>query len=57
MNECTLNENTSYHVIPSFAPLNRYLMRLSSEIRGAKFHYVDVIRDRTLVDLEEALVF
>ena len=47
MNECICNENTGYHVILSFGPPNGYLMRLSSEIRGAKFHYVDMIRDRT----------
>ena len=47
LNECTFNENTCYHVISSFARPNGYLMRLSSEIRGAKFHFVDMIRDKT----------
>ena len=47
LNECTFNENTCYHVIPSFGPPNGYLMRLSSAIRGAQFHYVDMIRDKT----------
>jgi len=57
LNECTFNASTGYHVIPSFGPPNGYLMRLSSEIRGSKFHSIDMIRDRTGVDLEEALVF
>jgi len=32
-------------------------MRLSTEIRRAKFHSVDMIRDRTRADLKEAHVF
>jgi hypothetical protein len=32
-------------------------MRLSTEIRRAKFHFVDMIRDRTRADLKEARVF
>ena len=47
LNECTFNESTCYHVIPNFGPPNEYLMRLSSEIRGVKFHFIDMIRDRT----------
>ena len=47
VNECTFIENTGYHFIPNFGPPKRYLMRLSNKINGAKFHYVDMIRDRT----------
>jgi len=47
LNECTFNENIDYHVILSFGPPNGYLKRLSSEIMWAKFHFVDMIRDRT----------
>ena len=47
LNECTFNESTCYHVIPSFGPPNGYLMRLSSEIREAKFHLINMIRNRT----------
>ena len=36
---------------------NGYLMRLSSEIWRVKFHFVDMIRDRTWADLEETLAF
>jgi hypothetical protein len=46
LNECTFNENTCYHVFPNFRPSNGYLMRLSNEIEGAKFHYVDMIHIR-----------
>ena len=57
LNESTFNEDTGYHIIPSFGPPGGYLQRLSSEIRGSKFHDVEMIRDRTGADLVEALAF
>ena len=53
----TFNEETGYHIIPDFGPLGGYLKRLSSEIKGAKYHDILMIRDRTGVDLEEAITF
>ena len=57
INDCTFTENTGYYVIPSFGPPNGYIMRLSSEIRGTKFHFVYMIKNRTGAYLEEAFVF
>ena len=57
LNASTFNEETGYHIIPDFGPLGGYLKRLSSEIRGAKYHDILMIRDRTGVDLEEAITF
>ena len=57
LNESTFNEESGYHIIPSFSPLGGYLQRLSSEIRGSKFHSVEMIRDRIGADLIEALAF
>jgi len=57
LNESTFNEDTGYYIIPSFGPPGGYLQRLSSEIRGSKFHSVEMIRDRTGADLAEALAF
>ena len=57
LNESTFNDDIGYHIIPSFGPPGGYLQRLSSEIRGSKFHDVEMIRDRTGADLVEALAF
>ena len=57
LNESTFNEETGYHIIPDFGPPGGYLKRLSSEIRGAKYHDILMIRDRTGVDLENAITF
>ena len=52
LNASTFNKETGYHIIPDFGPPGGYLKRLSSEIRGAKYHDILMIRDRTGVDLE-----
>jgi hypothetical protein len=57
LNLSTFNEETGYHILPEFGPPGGYLRRLSSEIRGAKFHNINLIRNRTGADLEEALAF
>ena len=57
MNQNTFNANVGYYVIPQYGPLGGYLQRLSSEIRGSRFHSVDMIRDPNGVDLKEALNF
>ena len=57
LNHETFNESYGYHVIPYHGPQGGYLQRLSSEIRGAKFHGIDMIRDNTGADLESALFF
>ena len=51
LNQETFNLSLGFHVIPEFGPLGGFLMRLSSEIRGSKFHSVDMIRDPSEVDL------
>ena len=55
LNQDTFNTNVGYHVIPQYGPSGGYLQRLSSEIRGSKFHSVDMIRDSNRIYLEEAL--
>ena len=57
LNQDTINANVSYHVIPQYGPPGGYLQRLSSEIRGSRYHSVDMIRDPNGIDLEEALNF
>jgi Domain of unknown function (DUF4371)/hAT family C-terminal dimerisation region len=57
LNQDTFNPSTGFHIIPEFGPPSGYLRRLSSEIRGAKFHTIDMIRDPSGVDLEAALFF
>ena len=57
LNQDTFNASVGYHVIPQYGRPSGYLQRLSSEIRGAKFHSVDMIRDPNGADLEEALNF
>jgi hypothetical protein len=53
----TFNECFGYHVIPNQGPQGGFLLKLSSEIRGAKFHGIDLIRDKTCADLEKCIVF
>jgi len=57
LNESTFNEDIGYHIILSFGPPGGYLQRLSSKIRGSKFHDVEMIRNTTRADLVEALAF
>jgi hypothetical protein len=44
LNLSTFNEDIDYHVLPEFRPPGDYLKRLSSEIRSAKFHDLNLIR-------------
>jgi hypothetical protein len=48
-------EKTGYHILSEFGLQGEYLRRLSSEIKGGKFHNVDMIRDRTRQNLMEAM--
>ena len=57
INQDTFNANVGYHVIPQYGPLDGYLQRLSNEIRGARFHSINTIRDHNGTDLEETLNF
>ena len=57
LNQDTFNIDVGYHIIPQYGPPSGYLQRLSSEIRGSRFHSVDMIRDPNGNDLEEALNF
>ena len=47
LNSGTFNEKTGYHIKPEFGPQGGYLRRLLNEIRGDKFHEVEMIRGRT----------
>ena len=53
----TFNEKIVYHIILDFGPHVGCLKRLSFEIRGAKYQDILMTRDRTGVDLEEAITF
>ena len=57
LNSETFNEKTEYYIIPKFGPQGGYLRKLSSEIRGSKFHEVEMIRDRTGQNLIDAVIF
>ena len=57
MNQDTFTANIGYHVILQYGHRGGYLQRLSSEIRGSRFYFVDMIRDLNGIDLEEALNF
>jgi hypothetical protein len=56
-NQYTFNSPSGFPILPQFGPLCGYLQRLSSEIRGSKFHSIDLIRDPLGRDLESALDF
>jgi hypothetical protein len=57
LNQDTFNPCTGFHIIPEFGPPGGYLRRLPSEIRGSKFHSIDMVRDASGADLEAALNF
>jgi len=57
LNQDTFNPTIVFHIIPEFSPPSGYLCCLSREIRGDKFHSIDMIRDPSGVDLEAALSF
>ena len=57
LNQDIFNANVGYHVILQYRPPDGYLQRLSSEIRGSKFHTIDMIRDLNGIDLKEAWNF
>jgi hypothetical protein len=57
LNRKTFNSNTNYHVILNHVPPYGYLQGSPSEIRGAKYHLVEIIRDPSGVDLEKSFAF
>jgi hypothetical protein len=57
LNQDTFNSSSGFPILPQFGPPSGYLQRLSSEIRGSKFHSIDLIRDPLGCDLESALDF
>jgi hypothetical protein len=57
LNQDTFNPSTGFHIIPKFGPRGRYLCRLHGEIRGSKFHSIDMIRNASGDDLEAVLNF
>lgn len=57
LNVDTFNESTRFHILPNFGPYGGYLRRLSSKIRGIKFHNVQMIQVCIGANLEEALQF
>ena len=57
LNQETFNFNTNYHVISNHGPPNGYLQMLPNEIRGAKYHYIEIIREPSDIDLKHALAF
>ena len=57
LNQDTFNYSSGFPILPQFGPPCGYLQRFSSEIRGFKFHSIDLIRDPLSHDLESALDF
>jgi hypothetical protein len=57
LNQDTFNSSIGFHIIPKFEPPGGYFRRLPSEIRGSKFHSIDMVRDASGVDFEVALNF
>ena len=57
LNSGTFNEQIGYHIVSEFDPQGKKLRRLSSEIRGGKFHKVEMIHDRTGQDLMDVVAF
>jgi len=57
LNQDTFNESFGYYVISYHSRQGGYLQRLSLKNRGAKFHRIGMISDKTSVDLESALSF
>ena len=57
LNQDTFNSSSGFPILPQFGPPCGYLQHLPSEIRGSKFHSIDLIRDPLGRDLESALDF
>ena len=57
LNQDIFNSSSGFPIIPQFGPSCGYLQRLSSEIRGSKFHSIDLIQDPLGRDLESVLDF
>lgn len=57
LNTSLFNKEIVYHIIHDLGPPRRYLKRLSSEIRKAKYHDILMIRDRTRTNFEKAIAF
>jgi hypothetical protein len=57
LNQDIFNSSSGFLILPQFGPPYGYLQCLSSEIRGFKFHSIDLIWDPLGCDLESALDF
>lgn len=57
LNQDLFNEETSYHILFEFGPPCGYLKLLSSIIKGHKYHDVQMLKNRSSVDLEALLTF
>jgi hypothetical protein len=51
------NESIGFHILSNFGPHRGYLRRFSLEIRGGKYHNINMICDCTWADLEDVLAF
>jgi len=56
-NQDTFNPNIGFHILPEFGPLGGYFHHLSSEIKGSKFHSVEMTRDPIGFAFEATLTF
>lgn len=55
LNQYAFNKNCGYHVIPTYGPQGAYLHKFYFVIGGAKFHQIDMMKDRQCVNLQSAL--
>ena len=56
LNQDTFNFSSGFPILPQFGPPCGYLQCLSSEIRGCKFHSIDMIQDALDRDLESVFL-
>lgn len=57
MNVATFNENTGYHVILEYDPLENHLRKFSNEIHGKMYQSFEMDRSRLGIDLQETIEF
>ena len=57
LNQDIFNSSSGFPILSQFGPPCGYLQRLSNEIRGYKFHSINLIRDPLGRDLNNALDF
>ena len=51
------NESIGFHILPNFGQYGGYLKRFILEIRGDKYHNVNMICDFTWANFGDVLVF